>query len=138
MADIFTYLHDIMISMEVETNTATKIWMNWMGLVLFASVIFMWRRAPARFVFVAMLATLAAVLYIWHLTQNVHLFGVAHILIWFPLAVYLWSAVLTKKGQEKYRQYRPFYIWICLLMVTIIISLIFDVRDIYLVMMGLK
>lgn len=109
-----------------------------MAFIFFVSVFFMWRRVPARVVFIAMLATIGSVLYIWQLTKNVHLFGVAHILIWFPLAVYLLAAVLSKKGRERYRPHRAFYIWICLLVATIITSLIFDVRDIYMVMMGTK
>ncbi len=127
-----------MASMQVETNTATQIWMTWMGLVFFVSVLFMWRRMPARIVFLAMIATMASVLYIWTLTKNVHLFGVAHLLIWLPLAIYLWVSVLRKKARENYADKRQFYIWVWLLFVTIIVSLIFDVRDIYLVMMDLK
>lgn len=124
--------------METETTTIVKVWMNWMALVLFASVVFMWKHKPARFVFVAMLATLAVVLYIWHLSKNVHLFGVAHILIWFPLAIYLSAEVLSKKGREFNRPRKAFFTWICLLVATIITSLIFDIRDIYMVIMGTK
>jgi len=127
-----------MASMDVETNMATKIWMNWMGLVFLVSVFFMWRRMPARITFLAMLATVASVLYIWTLTKNVHLFGVAHLLIWFPLAIYLWFSVLSKKSRDRYQDQRAFFIWVCLLFATIIISLVFDVRDIYLVMMDAK
>lgn len=138
MADIINYIHDINASMAVETTLLVKIWMNWMALVFFASIFFLWKRKPARLVFGAMLATMAAVLYIWHLTKNVHLFGVAHILIWLPLAAYLWGAVLSRRGRETYKQDRNFYVWIWLLVTTIIVSLIFDVRDIYLVMMDQK
>lgn len=138
MSNIINHMRDIMASMNMETNTATQIWMLWMGLVFMASVIFIWRRMPARIVFLAMIATVASVLYIWTLTKNVHLFGVAHLLIWFPLAIYLWFSILSKKAREKYREDRTFYMWIWLLCATIIVSLIFDVRDIYLVMMDLK
>ena len=138
MVDIFSYLKDISASMNADTTLIVKVWMTWMSVVFLASLYFVRKFLPARLALMVMMATIAAVLYIWHLTKNIHLFGVAHILFWFPLAVYLLSGVVSKKGRETYKTERPFFIWICLLLATIVISLIFDVRDLYLVMMGVK
>lgn len=138
MSDILNYIQDINASMMVNTSWPVKIWMVWMTLIFLASILFVRRYGPARLVFMAMLATFAAVLYIWSLTKNIHLFGVAHILIWFPLTGFLWGAVLSKSGREKYKHHKNFYLWISLLVMTMAISLIFDVRDIYMVMMGNK
>lgn len=121
-------------AMGEETTTLVQLWMGWMGFIFLVSVFFAWRYNPARLVFVAMLGTMAAVLYIWSLTKNVHLFGVAHILIWFPLALLLWDSVLSKKSRARYQDHQPFFIWIVLVCLTIIVSLMFDARDIYLVM----
>lgn len=138
MGEIATYIQNIYESMESETTLAVQLWMAWMSLIFLASIAFVWKYTPARVVLGAMLATIASVLYIWSLTKIIHLFGVAHILIWFPLAVYLWGAVLSQKGRERYQAHRPFYIWICLLVATIVVSLVFDIRDIYLVMHDAK
>jgi len=124
--------------MMTETSLPVQIWMMWMGLLFMASLLFIRKHTAARWVFLAMLATMAAVLYIWSLTKNVHLFGVAHLLIWFPLSLVIWNRVISRKVRAGFVDNRPFFIWACLLFVTILVSLVFDVRDIYLVMMGTK
>ncbi len=134
MGNIASMLTAIFKAMQTETTSVVQVWMVWMGLIFLASVFFVRRYMAARFVFIAMLATGAAVLYIWSLTKNVHLFGVAHILIWFPLLGYLYGGVLSKNGRQKYQDQRPFFFWVLLLCLTIAISLVFDIRDIFLVM----
>ena len=136
--NLFSILTDINAAMDVGTTLPVKIWMGWMSLVFLASAVFMFRHKPARWVFIAMLATMAAVLYIWSLTKNVHLFGVAHILIWFPLSFFIWNNALSQKVREKQKHHKAYYIWAWLIFLTILMSLIFDVRDIYMVMYGLK
>lgn len=138
MGEISTYIQNINAAMASETTLIVQLWMAWMSLVFLASIAFVWKYMPARIVLVAMFATMASVLYIWSLTKNVHLFGVAHLLIWFPLAVYLWGAVLSQKGRARYQSHRAFYIWIWLLVATIVVSFVFDIRDIYLVMHDAK
>ena len=125
---------DILEAMRNQTTLVVQIWMIWMGLIFTASIAFVKNYVPARVAFVAMIATVASVLYIWSLTRNIHLFGVAHILIWFPLLGYLWGAVLSKKGRETYQSHRRFFLWTMLICATIFISLMFDIRDIHLVM----
>ena len=131
-------IEEMMAALMSETTPAVQLWMNWMGLVLLASVIFMWKYRPARWVFAAMIATFICVMVIWKLTENVHLFGIAHLLFWTPLAIYLWKTVLSPVARTDTRAYRIFFIWVILLVATIVISLVFDVRDIYLVFTGQK
>lgn len=122
-----------------ETTLPVQIWMFWMGLIFFVSIFFMRRHSEARVVFAAMLLTGFCVMNVWAQVRNVHLFGVAHFLVWAPLAAFLTGAVLSKKGKEKHKDaHRHFYNWVLLLVVTITVSLIFDARDIYLVMMDQK
>ncbi len=131
-------LQAINAAMEIGTTTPVKIWMNWMGLMFLSSIFFVWKHWPARIVFLAMIATVFAVLNIWGQTQNIHLFGVAHILIWTPLAFYIWSQVVSKPKRGISETHRFYFIWAVLLLTTILISLIFDIRDIYLVMKDVK
>ncbi|NOZ54693.1 MAG: hypothetical protein GXP08_16415 [Gammaproteobacteria bacterium] len=61
--------------------------------------------------------------------------GISHILVWIPL-----TYILIKRDLKNtsFKPTSPYGIWIMLLLGTIAISLIFDVRDITLVMLGMK
>ena len=125
-------------ALMAETSPAVQIWMNWMMLVFLASVFFLKNHRVARWVLITIVATMIGAILIWMMTKNVHLFGIAHLILWAPLAIYLWKTVLSKQAKTNMKQYRVFFIWVCLLFATILISLVFDVRDIYLVMTGQK
>lgn len=125
-------------AMEAGTSDAVKLWMNWMMLVFAASLIFVWKFKPARWVLAAFIATGFVGFGIWSLTQNIHLLGIAHLLLWLPLAVYLWKGVLSGTAKPAWASHKIFFFWVLLVFVTIMISLVFDVRDIFLVMTGAK
>ncbi len=112
-------------------------WMNWMMLIFFVSIVFVWRHAEARWTFGTMLATIPVAMGIFYVWRNVHLFSLAHWLLWAPLAAYLihrWRYA----DDEKYRRWSPYRVWFTLLLATICVSLAFDARDIYLVITGPK
>jgi len=126
-------------AMEIAINEATspsvKIWMNWMLLVFAASIIFVWKYKAARIVLVSFILTIAIALIVFNVSNSAHLIGIAHILLWGPLAFYL----LRFEIKSQTFQIKSVYgVWIILLLVTIAISLLFDVRDIILVFMGAK
>ncbi len=134
---------EIQIAMEGGTSDAVKMWMNWMGFIFLASVFFVWKHKPARFVLGAIVLTMMAGLITWALTENIHLLGIPHVLIWLPLAIYIWKNVLSKPAKANLPASpsfydRAFFIWIGLVFATIAISLVFDVRDIFLVLTGNK
>ena len=125
--------------MEAAINAGTtdvvKIWMNWMLIIFLASLIFVYKHVSARYIFGAMVLTLPLAIFIFKQTQNIHLLGISHIIGWLPLAIYLYKVEITGKvAQLK----TPYGIYLILLLSTIIISLVFDVRDIILVMSGIK
>ena len=74
-------------------------------------------------------------MFVFYLTNTVHLIGIAHIIIWLPLLIFLYR-VDFKSGS--FKKISPHGIWAILLVTTIVISLIFDVRDIVLVSIGKK
>jgi len=138
MGNLLSSFADINSAMETGTSLPVKIWMGWMSLIFLGSVFFLRRYWPARLVFLTMLLTVYGVLNIWSQTKNIHLFGVAHLLFWTPLAGYLWLQVLRRPHRDQFEHDQKFIIWVKLLICTIIISLIFDVRDIYLIINGVK
>ena len=72
---------------------------------------------------------------IFHFTQTIHLLGIAHLFIWGPLFYYLLKFEIKS---ERFNFKSVYGTWIGLVMTTVAISLVFDVRDIILVMMGKK
>ena len=113
-----------------------QIWMNWMIVVFLLSVFFVKRHKEARFALAAMILTVPTVLGLFALFSKVHLFGVSHLIWWLPLTIYFVKQ--WRSGAEKYRSLNAFSGWAVLLNATIVISLAFDVRDIFLVAIGMK
>jgi len=111
-----------------------QLWMNWMMAVFIASIFFAWKHKLARIVLGVFLLTIPVGLLVFKVSDNIHLLGIAHFLLWAPLLVVIWKEKLANKLDFK----RPFGIWILLLSATIVISLLFDIRDIILVLMGIK
>ena len=136
MNNLSSTISDIGNALQAGTTLPVQLWMAWMALVFMASIFFVRRHFAARLVLVSFFLTAASVLYIWSLTQNIHLFGVAHLWIWLPLGLYLAINVLYKRDRSK--GYSPYYIWVLLMVFTIFTSLAFDIRDIFLVMYGIK
>jgi len=129
--------------MAEETSNAVRLWMNWMMLIFFASLAFVIKFKPARWVFACIVATIALAIATWAITKNIHLFGIPHLIVWTPLALYLWKSTLSPSARSAAGPLAGAYskahmVWVSLLFVTILISLVFDVRDVYLVMTGAK
>ena len=125
--------------MEAAINAGTsdivKIWMNWMMIIFLASLIFVYKHVSARYIFGVLVLTLPIAIFIFDQTQNIHLLGISHIIGWLPLSIYLIIAEIKGKT-EKLKT--PYGIYLILLLATIATSFVFDVRDITLVMLGIK
>lgn len=118
-----------------ELPMAVNMWMNWMALVFMASLVFVKNHKGARYALAAFALTLPIAFLTFYLTRNVHLFSVPHFLVWIPLLVYF----CMKEDLLKKPYFKDAYsIWLVLVSVTISVSLIFDVRDVYLVITGAK
>jgi len=116
--------------MEAAINAASppavKIWMNWMLIIFFSSIVFVWKHKTAWAVLATLLLSMPLAIYIFDTTQSVPLIGLAHIALWLPLAIFLIIAEIKgKTAQLK----TPYGIYTVLLLVTITISLFFDIRD---------
>lgn len=111
-------------------------WLNWMGLMLILSVPFAFRHKTAR-VAVALgpLAVFALAPVVFYFFGNIHLLGIAHFIAWTPLLIYIYVKEI-RTGELNYKSL--YGVWLMLFSATLIISLLFDARDIVLVAMGAK
>ena len=122
-------------AINAATSPAVKIWMNWMLVIFLASIIFIYKHKSARFILGALVLTLPLALLIFEMTKSPVLIGVAHIIVWLPLAVYLIKTeIMGKTGKLK----SVYGIYLSLLLATIFISLFFDIRDSALILLGMN
>ena len=139
---------DLINALQTQTSPAVKLWVSWIIFIFLAGLLFARQHIQAQRALLAFIATAFLGYIFWTMTGNIHLLGLSHIFIWLPLAVYVWTTLLSKRARKhdgeadtaKYKtlKYRVFFAWVCLLFATIIISLVFDIRDIALVMSGAK
>ncbi len=118
-------------AINAASSPAVKVWMNWMLIIFFTSIIFVRKHKPAWAVLATFLLSIPLAIYIFETTQSVPLIGLAHIALWLPLAIFLIIAEIKgKTAQLK----SPYGIYIVLLLITIAISLFFDIRDAVLIL----
>lgn len=128
-------MQEMMNAINAETTPIVQMWMNWMMLIFLCSLLFVWKHVPARIVLAAFIIGAMVAYVVFQINNNPHLLGISHLLVWVPLAVYLYFNVVRN---ETFRLASPYGIWIVLLLLTIAISTVFDVRDVALVAMGQK
>jgi len=128
-------MEEMDIAIQAATTPAVQIWMNWMLAIFMASLIFVWKYKSARIVFAAFVLTVPMAISIFNISKSAHLIGIGHIVLWGPLAYYLVKKVVLSASFERISF---FGVWIYLLLATISISIVFDIRDITMVFMGLK
>jgi hypothetical protein len=128
------FLQMVQAIQEVITP-AVKIWLYWIIIIFLSSVFFVWKYKSARIVFASFILTLPIAILVFSFFNNVHLIGIAHILVWGQLAFYLIKSDLMRTS---FQYSSPYGVWIILLLGTIGVSLVFDMRDITLVLLGMK
>ena len=131
-----------MIELMVEANNnlmsmpiSIQFWMHWRGFIFFSSIIFLKNHKPARYALAAMLITIPVSLVVYYFLRKINLLGIAHLFTWLPLLIYFLKYEI-KFSKINFKS--PYEIWTLLLCSTIIISLLFDIRDIFLVFNGQK
>ena len=121
--------------MEAAINAATspevKIWMNWMMAIFLSSIFFVWKHKTAWAVIATILLSLPLALYIFEFTQSVPLIGLAHVALWPFLAIFL---IITELKGKAAQLKTPYGIYLVLLLITVAISLFFDIRDAILIL----
>jgi len=107
---------------------------TWIRFILIASIVFIRRGKAARYVFLSIILQFLVVIVAFHVTQNVHLIGIAHLLFWPPIIYYI---LKFERKSEKFEFSSIYGIWIGLLITTMSVSLIFDIREVILFSMGI-
>lgn len=131
-------MNELMTEMNGQTEALpqwVQLWMNWMTIVFLAAVLYVKNHVPARWVLVTYLVTFVAAIGVFYGTRNIHLFSLVHLLLWVPLLIYLYKSE-WRLGNVSLKS--PYGVWLLLLCATMVVSLVFDVRDAALALTGRK
>ncbi|MFQ5660392.1 MAG: hypothetical protein ACE5GZ_08185 [Gammaproteobacteria bacterium] len=101
-------------------------WMTWMRFAYASSFWFAWSRVEARWALTVGISTLYVATGLAYFVGWGLLWGSVHILLWTPLMIYLF----LRRGA--FNMNDAYSIWLHGLMTTIFVSLIFDIRDVFL------
>ena len=108
-----------------------QVWMRWLNIIFLLSVLFIKNHSVARWTLAAYIACFPVGVPIYYFTRDINLLGVTHLLFWAPLLVYILKKELNN---SQLNPKSPYGIWVVLLSLTILVSLVLDVREIYFVM----
>lgn len=99
-------------------------WVTWLMVVNTASVLFVRRRVEARWVLAAWLVNFALMSGLFAAFGFTRILGLAHVLVWTPLLIYLWRRSPGAQGGGAFK------IWIVALFVSNAISVAIDYVDV--------
>ena len=124
-------MKQMMQAVQAETTPLVRAWLNFMTLVLVVGgAVFMFDHTAALLVFMSAIASLLAAIFLFRKFQNIYVLGATHIPLWGPLVGYIFITEFT--GGADFSQ--PYAIWLVTASLVMVVSLIFDVRDLYLVL----
>ena len=106
-------------------------WTNFMGVVGLLSIPFAFVRAEARWILFVSVLTFPTMLFLYAQFGYVRLLGLGHVILWTPLAIYLWM----RRDRWRVRETLSGK-WILLFFTTIIVSLVFDYTDVIRYLLG--
>ena len=123
-------MQEMMAAVDAVATPNVAIWMNWMFAIFVLSVVFVWKYKGARVVLTVFILSIPAGVLFFQWTKDPWLLGVVHIVFWLPLAVYLLTVEFKR---PEVRTASIYGVWLILLLATIAISLVLDVRDLSLI-----
>ena len=114
--------------------TWIQIWVSWMGIAILGTMTALAFSKPTRQDSLIILAVTVpmyfAMMWLYDQFGYVRLLGIVHVVLWTPLAIYLWQRLKNAAIVTPFRQ----VIWI--LLATILISLAFDYADVVRYVLG--
>jgi len=128
-------VQEMMQAVEAAASPSVQLWMNWMLIIFALSLIFVWKKVGARYALAAFVLGAISGVVIFNLTGDPWLLGISHILFWLPLLWILYRVDISKPG---FNWKTPYGVWLALLIATIVISLVFDFRDVAMVLTGTR
>lgn len=105
-------------------------WVTWLMVVNTASVLFVRRRVEARWVLAAWLVNFALMSGLFAAFGFTRILGLAHVVVWTPLLVYLWRRSPGAQGGGVFTS------WIVALFVSNAISVSIDYVDVARYLLG--
>ena len=124
-------MKQMMQAVKAETPAWVGVWLNFMTLVLVGgSAVFMFSHTLALLVFLSAIASLVAAIFLYQRFRNIYVLGVTHIPLWGPLVAYILAT--SFRGNADFSE--PYTIWLATATLVMSVSLVFDVRDLFLVM----
>jgi len=116
-ADIQAQLDDL--------PTLFRAWFAWLGLIVLILPLAFLRHRQGRVAALYALAFIPLLLFMIHATGITFLISFLHLIVWVPLLFYLSRELRT----ARIKPISPMGIWACLAVITLIVSLVFDIRD---------
>lgn len=124
-------MKQMMQAVKAETPAWVGVWLNFMTLVLVGgSAVFMFNHTLALLVFLSAIASLVAAILLYRRFQNIYVLGVTHIPLWGPLVAYILATNFM--GNTDFSE--PYAVWLATATLVMSVSLVFDVRDLFLVL----
>lgn len=124
-------MKQMMLAVQAETTPLVRAWLNFMTLVLVVGgAMFMFSHTAALLIFLSAIASLLAAIVLFGMFQNIYVLGATHIPLWGPLIAYI--LVTEFSGGADFSQ--PYTVWLAVASLVMATSLIFDGRDLYLVL----
>ena len=126
-------MEEMTAAIDAATTPVVQIWMNWMLGIFALSIIFVWKYKGARWVLLTLVLSMPAAYIVYQATKNPWLLGIVHFVLWIPLGAYL---LIVELKRPEVRLASIYGVWMIVLLTTIAISLVFDFRDVFLVLSG--
>ena len=101
-----------------------QVWINWMVLINLSAVFFIWTRVEPRWVLFAFFGSTLTMNILYALYGYEKILGLAHLIFWTPLLIYLFARrhLIGRQGAGA--------IYLALLFGTNLTSLVVDVMDV--------
>ena len=121
----------MMQAVQAQTTPLVRAWLNFMPLVLVVGGgVFMFSHTTALLVFLSAIASLVGAIFLFGKFQNIYVLGAAHIPLWAPLVAYIVATEFAPGADFS----EPYTLWLTAASLVMVVSLVFDVRDLHLVL----
>ena len=115
-----------------QTGGWVGIWMNWMLIVNAAALLFVIWKVEVRWAIIAMIGNVVLMGWLFDQVGYTRLLGLAHIVFWTPLAIYLWRRLPHVPMNTRF----GYGIYLRVLLATVFVSLCFDYVDVARYLLG--
>jgi hypothetical protein len=118
-------------AVQAEVSKPVMAWLNYMGaLLMIGSAIFAFSQTTALIILVLTVLSGISAFALFQVYPNIYVVGIPQLVFWTPLLGYIYKTEFAA-GTADFSQ--PFIIWLAIASLTMAISILLDLRDLYLV-----